>query len=299
MRVTHHPHPPGRPPPPSTTPTSTVPTDTPKLYNLAIWGGNIPAGNFLFSASTFRPFWAKMYQLGVFYFQPVHFSQIGRKCTGREVLNLSGYILAILGENVQARNISFSAGIFWPIWAKTYRLGFFSSQPVHLGHFERKCTSWAFLIPSRYILVIWGENVPPGGFSFSVATFWPFWAKMYRLRIFVVLRWYVWRILGENVRAGIFLFSTHTFRLSWVKMYWLRVFSSQPVHFGLFRRNCTGWGFLILNWYVSAMLAKIYRRGVFYYQAVHFGPFCAKMYPLGAFYSQLVYFGHFGRKCTG
>ena len=93
----------------------------------------------MFLAGMFWPFWAKMYQLGVIYSQPVHFGHSERKCTGLGFFILSWYILAILGENVPS---------------------------------ER------FFILSPYIFDIWGENVPAGGFLFSAGTFRPFRAKM-------------------------------------------------------------------------------------------------------------------------
>ena len=104
-------------------------------------------------------------------------------------------------------------------------LGVFHSQPVHFGHFGQKCTSLGFFILSRYILVIGGENVPAGGFSFFGGTFWPFLAKMYKLWVFYsgvvhvahfgpksaswgffILSRYIFAILGKKVPVGGFAF---------------------------------------------------------------------------------------------
>ena len=171
---------------------------------------------FEFSASTFWPFWAKMYRLGVFYSQPVHvghseqkctgwgfsivrwyilaisdenvpgggFSDFGRKCSGWGFYILSRYILAISDENVPGGGFLFAAGTCWPFWAKLYRLGVLYSQPVHFGHFGRKCARWESFILSPYILAVLGENVLAGGCLFSAGTLWPFWPKMYQLGIF-------------------------------------------------------------------------------------------------------------------
>ena len=72
---------------------------------MANLGENALVGGFLFSAGMFCPFWAKMYRLGVFYSQLVHFGHFGRKCTGWVFFILSWYILAISDENVSAGNI--------------------------------------------------------------------------------------------------------------------------------------------------------------------------------------------------
>ena len=263
-------------------------------YILPILGNNIPPGGFSFLAGTFWPFWAKMYRLWGFNSQPVFFFRhFGRKRTGWGFFTLLRYILPILGKNVPPGGFSFLAGTFWPFWAKMYRLGVFHSQlvhfghisrkciswgfftlsryilaifgknapaggfysqPVHFGHFGRKCTYWGFFILSRYILAISGKNVPPRGFFFSAGTFWPFWAKMYQL--------------------GVFLFSAGTFWPFWAKMYQLGVFILSRYILAILGENVPAWG-------------CIFSAGTFW-------PFWAKMYQLGVFYSQPVYFGHFG-----
>ena len=71
-------------------------------------------GVILFSAGTFWPFLAKMYRLGVFNSQLVHFSLLWRKCTGWGFMFSAGTFLAILCENVPAEGLLFSSGTFWP-----------------------------------------------------------------------------------------------------------------------------------------------------------------------------------------
>ena len=87
-------------------------------------------------------------------------------------------MLAILGENVQVGGFLFSSGTFQSFWAKMYRLGVSDSQPVHFGHFGRKCTGLGFFVLSRYIFGILAENVLAEGFLVSAGALWPFWAKM-------------------------------------------------------------------------------------------------------------------------
>ena len=94
------------------------------------------------------------------FLKPVHFGHFGPKCTSWGFFILSRYILAIVVKKVPARGFSFSAGTFWPFWAKMYQLRVFSSQPVHFGHFGRQCTGWGFFVLSRHILAILGQNVP-------------------------------------------------------------------------------------------------------------------------------------------
>ena len=162
--------------------------------------------------------------------------------------------MAILGENVAAGGFLFSAGTFWPFCAKMYRPQILCSQPVHFGHFERKCTGCKFCVLSRYI------NAAAGGFLFSAGTFGPFWVKMYQLGslcpqpvhfrhfgrkctgwVSPILRRYIlvilaenlpaggfgtfW-ILAENFPAGNFVISAGTFSAFWAKMYRLGVFYS-------------------------------------------------------------------------
>ena len=174
---------------------------------------NASARGFIFSAGTFWPFFGEKVLAGGFLFS----AGLGF------FLFSAGTFMAILEENVMAGGFLFSAGIFWPFWAKVYQLGVFYPQPVHYGHFWRKCTgsgffilSWSILaileenssagghfILSLYILAIFSKNIPTGGFysllvhfsllwrkctgwgfMFSAGTFWPFSAKMYRLRVF-------------------------------------------------------------------------------------------------------------------
>ena len=127
-------------------------------YIWVILDKNVPVGNFSFTASTFWPFVVKMYHLGNFFSQPVHFGRSERKRTSCRFFFLSRYISAILGENVPTRGFLFSAGTFWTFWAKTYRPGFFSSRRLYLCHFGRKCTSREIFVLSRYSLAILGEN---------------------------------------------------------------------------------------------------------------------------------------------
>ena len=189
-----------------------------------------------------------MYQQGVFYSQPVHFGHWAK-------MYWLGFFLL-------------PAGAFWPFWAKVYWLGIFQSQPVHFGHFGRKCTWWDFFC--RYILVILAENVPAGNFSISAGTFWPFWAKMYRL--------------------GIFLLPAGAFWPFWTKRYQLGFFYSQPVCSGHFWRQCTGLGFFILSryilviwgWYILVIMAENVPAGGFFFSAGTFWPFWAKMCRLAA-----------------
>ena len=233
-----------------------------------------------------------MYGQGVFYSQPAHFGHFGRKCTSWGFLILSWYILAILGQNVpiggflfsagtfspfwakmyRLGGFSFLAGIFWPFWAKMYQLGVFYSQPVHFGHFGRKCTDWGFLILSWYILAILGQSVPTGGILFSFGIFCPFWAKLTDWGCFILSR-YILAILGQSVPTGGFLFSFGTFRPFWAKMYEQGAFYSQPAHFGHFGRKCTIWGFLILSWYILAILGQNVPTGGFLFSAGTFSPF--------------------------
>ena len=221
---------------------------------LPILGENVPTRGFSLSAGTFCPFGRRMYRLGPFHSQLVHFGHFWPKCTHR--------------------GFSFSAGTFWSFWAKMYKLAVLHSQLVHLGHlwrkcigprffilnllhfshFGRKCTAWGFFILNRYIWAILGENVPPGGFLFSVGTFWPFWAKMYRLGVFY----------------------------------------SPVVHFGHFGRKCIDWGLFILSGYMLAILGGNIPAGGFSFSAGTFWPFWPKMYQFGVLYSQPVHLGQFG-----
>ena len=118
------------------------------------------------------------------------------------------------------------------------RLGVFYLWPVHCGPFERKGTSREFFILGLYIVALLGENARAGGFIFSFGRFWPFSAKMYRLRGFFVSL-YILASLGKNVLAGSFLFAAGTFLPLWAKIYRLGVSSSQPKHFGHLGEKCT------------------------------------------------------------
>ena len=195
----------------------------------------MPPGVCVLSTGTFWPFSSKIYRLGIFYCQPVHFGHFGRKCTGSGFFFLSRYILAILGDNVPAGGFLFIVGAF--------------------GHFGRKCSASGFFIMNGCIVHILDENVSPRGFLLSAATCWPFWTKICRqgvvyaqlahfgnfrrectgLQFFIVKR-YFFGILEENVPAGASSFSAGTFWPFLVKMYWPGVFCSQPVHFGHFGR---------------------------------------------------------------
>ena len=101
-----------------------------------------------------------MYWLGTLYSQSVHFGHFGRKYTCQEFLVVSPYIMAILGENVQAEKTLFSAGTFWQFWAKMYPRGIYS-HPVYFDSLGQKFTA--------------------GNFFFPAGTFWPFWGKTYWL----------------------------------------------------------------------------------------------------------------------
>ena len=76
-----------------------------RLYILAIWGKNVPAGSFWFSGGTLWPFCEKY--------------------GGRRCFTLSWYILANLGENVPAGGFLFSAGTLLAIWGPNVPAGNF------------------------------------------------------------------------------------------------------------------------------------------------------------------------------
>ena len=143
------------------------------------------------------------------FFNPrlVHLGHFGRKCLGSEFFIFGQYIVALSNDKVLAANFSSSACTFWAFWAKTYRLGVLYPRPVHFSHFGRKCTGWGFYILRLYILAIWGKNVPAGSFWFSGGTLWPVCEKIWRPAVFY----------------------------------------SQLVHFGQFGRKCTGWGLFVLS----------------------------------------------------
>ena len=83
---------------------------------------------------------------------------------GRRCFPLSRYMLAILGENVRARN-------------------FFNPRLVHFGHFGRTCLGSEFFIFGQYIVALLNEKVLAANFSSSACTFWAFWTKTYRLGV--------------------------------------------------------------------------------------------------------------------
>ena len=181
--------------------------------------------------------------------------------------------------NYNIHGFLFSAGTFWPFWAKMYRLGVFSSQPVHFGHSGRKCTGWGFFYLCPYILAILGENVPP--------------------EVFFILSPYILAVLGENVPAGGFFFSAGTFWPFRAKVYRLGFFLSLPVHFGRFGLKCTGWGFVILRRSSFSMFRqKCTGWRFFYSHPVHFGHFWAKLCRLGVFCFHPVHFPQKWPKCT-
>ena len=223
-------------------------------YILAVHSKHVPLRSFLFSNSTFRSFQLKKGPGVAFLYSASTFSRhFARKCTSWVPFILFRYICANLRENMAAGGVLLSAGTFWPVWAKMYRLGVFRSQPGHFwqfgaktyrlgifyskrvnfGHLRQKCICWELFILNWYILAISDENVLDGGCLFSAGRIWPFWAKMYCLGVFMPMR-YILAILGENVPAGGFLFRAGTFWPFRAKMYRLGVFYAQPVVFGHF-----------------------------------------------------------------
>ena len=112
---------------------------------------------------------------------------------------------------------------------KMYPLWGLYPQPVHFGHFGRKCAGWGFFLLNQFILAILSKNVPLGCFLFSSCTFGPFCEKIWRPAVFYSQPVYFghW---GENVPAGCFLFSAGS----------SVVFFSQLVHFGHFGQIWTG-----------------------------------------------------------
>ena len=184
-------------------------------YILAIFGENVPVRCFIFSPGPFRPFLAKMYRLGVFYSQPVHFGHLGRKHThGVFFYSQPVHFGHFLAKMYQLGVLYSQPVHFGQFLAKMYQLGVLYSQLVHFGHFGGKFSGWGHFILSRSILAILSESVPDWGFLFSAGTFWPFCAKLYRL--------------------GVFLFSSRTFCPFWAKMYRRGFFFSRPVHVGFF-----------------------------------------------------------------
>ena len=164
-------------------------------YISAIWGKNVPAGGFLFSAGssvvfffsagTFWPFRANMDRLGVVYSQ--------------------SNIVDGFDENVWAWGCLFSGGRDWPFeakmycqeflcsggtfcqfWVKMYRLGVFCCHPVDFGHLGRKCSGQGVFMLRRWFFAILGRKCTGRG-------------------LFIFSR-YNLAILGENVPAGVFLF---------------------------------------------------------------------------------------------
>ena len=71
---------------------------------------------------------------------------------GRRRFPLSRYMLAILDENVQAKN-------------------FFNPRLEHFGQFERKGLGWGFCIFGQYIVALLNEKVLARNFSSSACTF--------------------------------------------------------------------------------------------------------------------------------
>ena len=167
-----------------------------------------------------------------------------------------------------------------------YLLGAFYSLPVHLGHSARKYGGRRCFTLSWYILAIWGENVPAGGFLFSAGSsvvffshlvFWQFRANMERLGV-VYSRSHMVAGFYENVRAWGCLFSGGRDWPFQAKTYCPRVFMLRRHILAVLGENVPAGGFLLSS-------------GIFW-------PFGAKMYWPGVVYFQPVEFGHFGRKCT-
>ena len=158
-------------------------------YILATFGENAPAGGrrcFTLSRCMLAILGENVGARNFFNRRLVHFGHLKRKCLGWGFCIFGKYIVALLNEKVLAGNFSSSACTFWAFWAKMYRLGILYPWPVHFSHFGRKCTAWGFYILRLYILAIWGKNVPAGSFLFSVGTLLAIW--------------------GQNVPAGNFLF---------------------------------------------------------------------------------------------
>ena len=90
---------------------------------------------------------------------------------------LSPYILAIFGQNIQARLFECSARTFCPFLLEMYRLGCLSAQPLHFADFWLKCTGWGVSMLSPYILAIFlAKMYWPGCLA---RTFCPLLVKMY------------------------------------------------------------------------------------------------------------------------
>ena len=82
-----------------------------------------------------------------------------------------------------------------------------------------------------------------GGVLLSVGTFWPVWAKMYRLEVLCSQPGHFWQFGA--------------------KMYRLGIFHSKRVNFGHLRQKCRSWEFFILNWYILAILGENVPAGGF------------------------------------
>ena len=187
-----------------------------------------------------------MSRLGVLYFRPIHCGPFERsigKSTSREFFILSLYPLGLLDENVPAgvflyprpvhfshfgRNPHVPSGPFgrkrtgWGFCILgryiLYGLGVLHSQTVYFGHLGQKCTCWQFLVLRRYMMPILQENMAAGGVLLSAGTFWPVWAKMYRLGIFCSQPGHFWQLGAKMYRLGIFYSKRGKFWPSSAKM---------------------------------------------------------------------------------
>ena len=222
-----------------------------------------------------------MYLLAVFYSQGVHFGHCGRKCTSWAFFPLFRYVWAILREKIAGGGVLPLAGTFQPFGANVYRLGNVYSEPVHFGHFGRKCTVRVLHAKPVALRLFWGKNVPAPGFFMN-------WYVLATLgentpaggRLCFLLRRYIMAILGENVRA----------RNSFIRVWYI---------LAILDENATAGVFFIFGQYIVAVLNENVLAGNFSSSACIFWPFWAKMYLLGVLHPQPVHFSHFGRKCTG
>ena len=161
-----------------------------------------------------------------------------------------------------------------------YGLRVLFSQNVYFGHLGQKCTCWQFLVLGRYIMAILRENTAAGGVLLSTGTFWPVWAKMYRLGVVCSQPGHFWQF-GAN-------------------MYRLGIFYSKRVNFGHLRQKCICWEFFILNCYILAISDENVSVVGFVSSADTFWPFWAKMCRGGGgFLLSQVHFGNFEQKYTG
>ena len=105
-----------------------------------------------------------MYLLAHFYSWGVHFCHCGSKGTSWAFVPLFQYIWAILRGKIAAGGVLLSAGTFRPSGANLYRLGNGYFEPVHFGHFGRKCTMSEFCSEPVVFRLFLSKNVAALGF---------------------------------------------------------------------------------------------------------------------------------------